>query len=257
MGIEGFVQQFEEYVARFAQETVFDQKNIDLKRDHTLRVLEEARGIIASLGLPQDRARPVELAALFHDLGRFPQFAINRTFQDRQSVNHGLLGYRELKKSDFLNNLSRPDKKQILLTVLMHNRAKVARGLPKPLETMLRIVRDADKLDVIAVLIDHLTPGGKDNSIVTLGLVDEPEQFSEPALQQVRSRQMVRYEQMARINDFKLLLLSWVYDLNFAWTRQEFFKREYVQQIVQTLAGRQEIRTLEQQLLADLSLRVS
>ena len=252
MGIEDFVQRFEDYVADFAQESAFDQKNIDLKRDHTLRVLEEARRIIASTGLPRDQARPVELAALFHDLGRFPQFDKYKTFQDRRSVNHGLLGYRELKKNDLLNSLGLPDKKWILLTVLMHNRAKVPGGLPGPLDTMLRIVRDADKLDVISVLMAHLTAGGQNNSTVTLGLADEPDQFSEQALQQLRSRQMVRYEQMARINDFKLLLLSWIYDLNFAWTRQEFLRREYVSRIVETLPRSQVISTLEQQMLADL-----
>ncbi|MCF8104131.1 MAG: HD domain-containing protein [Desulfohalobiaceae bacterium] len=252
MGIAGSIQKFEEYVTRFARETAPEQKNIDLKKDHTLRVLEEARRIIVFLGLAQDQACPVELAALYHDLGRFLQFAMYRTFQDRLSINHGLLGYRELKKTDWLNNLSGPDKKRILLTVLMHNRAEMARGLPIRLDTMLRIVRDADKLDVVSVLMAHLTPGAQYNPVVTLGLADEPERFSKPALQQVESRRMVRYEQMKRLNDFKLLLLSWIYDLNFAWTRQEFLRREYVQQIMQTLPQSKEMRTLEQQLLADL-----
>ena len=250
---EAALVRFEDYVRGFAQPAPKAQENIDLKREHTLRVLEEAQRIIASLGLNAESARPVELAALFHDIGRFPQFAEYGTFQDRQSVNHGLLGYKELRRRQLLPEMAWGEKKQILLTVLLHNRARVVPGLPPELDSMLRIVRDADKLDVIAVLISHFDPGPQQNAVVTLGLPDEPDKLSPAALGQVRSRQMVRYEQMTWVNDFKLLLLSWIYDLNFRQTRNEFLKRGYVRRIVRTLPRTHELEELEGQLLKDLS----
>lgn len=252
MGIKDSIKQFEAYVGCFAGQIASDQKNIDLKKDHSLRVLDNAREIIASLGLPREQSRQVELAALFHDIGRFPQFAVYKTFQDQQSVNHGLLGYRELKDKELLNGLPWKVKKRILQCVLMHNRASVVNGLPRELDDMLRIVRDADKLDVVAVLIDHFDPGAGQNGVVTLGLDDEPGRISLPALRQVRSRLMVRYEQMSYINDFKLLLLSWVYDLNFAWTRREFLRREYVRLLVGSLPQSRTINDVEQQLVRHL-----
>ncbi len=171
MELDEAVTRFETYVTRFAQSNPKSQANIDLKKEHTLRVLQEAQGILASLELKRRQARLVELAALFHDIGRFPQFAEYGTFQDGLSLNHGLLGYQVLRREQLLPAaLSRAEKKNILLTVLMHNRARVVPGLPPHLERMLRIVRDADKLDVIRVLIKHFDPRQPHNAVVTLGL---------------------------------------------------------------------------------------
>ncbi len=246
------LERFEDYVSRFEQTAPEIQTNIELKKAHTLRVVAEAQNIIADLGLEPDEARPVEMAALFHDIGRFPQFARYGTFQDRMSVNHGLLGYKELRKNQLLPKLSRADTKRILLTVLMHNRAQMVPGLPPGLDRMLRIVRDADKLDVIAVLLKHFDLEQPSNASLTLGLPDNPATISPAALAQVRSGQMVRYEQMRCLNDFKLLLLSWVYDLNFRHTRKEFLERGYVRQLIGTLPESFDIERLEQQLLKDL-----
>ena len=253
MDIAAALERFEDYVGRFEQAEPAAQENIELKRAHSLRVLEEARGIIASLDLDSRPVDLVKLAALFHDIGRFPQFDRFGTFQDRQSLNHGLLGYQELRTNQLLPEMPWREKKGILLTVLMHNRARVVPHLPPDLDRMLRIVRDADKLDVITVLIDHFDPGRPDKAVVTLELPHDPARYSPAALQQVRSRQMVCYEQMHRLNDFKLLLLSWTYDLNFRHTQLEFLNREYVRRIVETLPGTRAIKALEQQVVEDLT----
>lgn len=253
MALDEAVSRFAAYVKGFDQPDPDDQSHIDLKREHTLRVLQEAQGIIASLDLDSHQAVLVELAALFHDIGRFPQFARFGTFQDRQSVNHGLMGYQVLRKEDLLPPMPWVEKKRILLTVLMHNRARLVPGLPSDLERMLRIVRDADKLDVIRVLIKHFDPRQPHNAVVTLGLPHDPARYSPAALEQVRSRRMVRYEQMHWLNDFKLLLLSWTYDLNFRHTRLEFLNREYVPRLAKTLPGTQEVDAVKGQVVQDLS----
>lgn len=246
-------QRFQDYVDRFVQSSQADQANIDLKKEHTLRVLAEVRRIMASLKLTPEEARRIELAALFHDIGRFPQFARYGTFQDRKSVNHGLLGYKELRTSALLQGVAWEEARRILQTVLMHNRLQVVPGLPPELDTMLRVVRDADKLDVIAVLIREFASNAGGNSVVTLGLPDKPDRLSRSALEQIRSRGMVRYEQMHQVNDFKLLLLSWIYDLNYPRTREIYLERDYVWKIMQTLPRTEEVEGLEQQLIQDLS----
>ncbi|NCC26268.1 MAG: hypothetical protein EOM25_13905, partial [Deltaproteobacteria bacterium] len=80
-GIEHLKARFESYARLFVRSLVSeaDRENVKLKIDHTLRVLAEAKFVTEAAGF---RGRTVELAlagALFHDVGRFEQYAVFKT----------------------------------------------------------------------------------------------------------------------------------------------------------------------------------
>jgi hypothetical protein len=54
---------------------------------------------------------------------------------------------------------------------------------------------------------------------------------------------VVRLEQARVLNDFKLLQISWVYDLNFTTTRQLLLEREYLTQLASTLPANNQIQS--------------
>ncbi|MDZ7641842.1 MAG: hypothetical protein U5J62_07460 [Desulfurivibrio sp.] len=71
---------FDQYVDGFASRPEDVQKNIILKKKHSERVRNEIIRIGKTLGLGADARRVAEITALFHDIGRFEQYARYKTF---------------------------------------------------------------------------------------------------------------------------------------------------------------------------------
>jgi hypothetical protein len=137
------------------------------------------------------------------------------------------------------------DREQFLITKTIgyHN----VRTLPEEADErslfFARLLRDADKLDIWRVFIDYYACQAKEaepNATIILGLPDEPA-CSSAVLDALRERRMADLKDMATVNDFKLLQISWVFDLNFGPTFHAVHVRRYVQQIAARLPRTQEI----------------
>jgi HD superfamily phosphodiesterase len=250
-----YEQWFHEYTRKFLVGSEFDVANVQLKIDHTMRVLEFARQIAAAQSPHGVLTELVHLAALFHDVGRFPQYARYRTFHDQMSVNHAYQGVLTLKRERVLAELPQAARKLVLGAVALHNRRVLPRGLLQELEDLTRMVRDADKLDIIQVMLVHFRPGVRHNKVVNLELKPDPDKYTPAILSQVLKREMVNYQEMVWVNDFKLLLCSWIYDLTYPVSRRVFRERGYLEEILGYLPQTTEFKRLGQQLREDLNDR--
>jgi len=96
---------FDAYVAAFTSENGELQRNFDLKKEHTARVCTEILALGRRLGLDAGQLRMAEITALFHDLGRFEQYARYGTFADSRSVDHARLGVQILREKKILDGL--------------------------------------------------------------------------------------------------------------------------------------------------------
>jgi len=248
-----YEQWFQDFARKFFQGDAFDVANVQLKIDHTLRVLEFARRITPALHLSPRLEELAHLAALFHDVGRFPQYARYRTFHDQISVNHAYQGVLSLKQHHVLAALPGSDRKLVLGAVALHNRRFLPQKLPEELQCLTRIVRDADKLDIFAVMLTHFNPGTPHNKVVNLELKPHPDRYTPAILAQVLDREMVNYQEMVWVNDFKLLLSSWVYDLNYRVSRGIFQERGYLEELLGYLPRNPEFSRLGRQLREDLA----
>ena len=169
---------FREYTREFLWGSEFDVANVQLKIDHTMRVMEFARQIAAAKNRGAGLTKLAELAALFHDLGRFPQYARYRTFHDQMSVNHAYQGVVTLKEHRVLEDLPGAVRRLVLGAVALHNRRFLPQGLPKELRDLTKILRDADKLDIFQVMLAHFKPGVKHNKVVNLELKPHPDNYT-------------------------------------------------------------------------------
>src|SRR4030042_5753212 len=97
-----FKKWFSDYCQTFYVSDIEDQRNIYLKEQHTFNVCENITEIAKELSLSNDQIILSEAVALFHDIGRFPQYAKYKTFRDNISVNHGLLGGQILLEEKLL-----------------------------------------------------------------------------------------------------------------------------------------------------------
>ena len=99
----------------------------------------------------------------------------------------------------------------------------------------MRLLRDADKLDIWKVVIDYYHERDHfQSSAIELDLPDDPI-WSGKILEAVMNKKIARMENLKTLNDFKLLQISWVFDLNFAPSFKAVENRKYLSQIEATL----------------------
>lgn len=209
-----------------------DRMPLELKLEHTFMVLANAQDIIAGEALAQDTACGAWLGALYHDLGRFSQYARFHTFRDRDSCNHGLLGVKQLKRGAFLAAEEAPVRRLALLAVGLHNRYALPAGLAPRESCVARVVRDADKLDILRIMDAHLSGPGDYNPTVVLSLPDTDEFHSPRVIEAALAGRTAAYADLRTVNDFRLLLASWFFDLSFDSSRRRLARDGHARRLL-------------------------
>ncbi len=232
-----------------------DKENLRIKIDHSLRVLDKASRITASLDMDDTMRGLARIVALFHDVGRFPQYVRFKTFNDAQSVNHALLALDILRKNGVLSGLPKEHRRLVLGAVWLHNHFSISPRLSPKLGLLARIIRDADKLDIFHIVVSHLSTGSSRNDVVTLHLKPHPTAYTGTIADDIGRRKLGRYEEMVWINDFKLLLCGWVYDLNFPVSRTMLLESGDLENLLALLPEEPRIVSIKKQLREDLGGR--
>src|SRR4030042_5618064 len=166
-----FKKWFTDYVQSFYSSNKEDQKNISLKENHTFDVCKNVVGIAGELGFSDEDIMLSEVIALFHDIGRFPQYAKYKTFRDRKSVNHGLLGAQTLIQEKILQPLPDNEQELIIKVVRFHNAFSIPKSEKEDVVFFLKLIKDADKLDIWRVFLEYYdAPEEERASAVGLGL---------------------------------------------------------------------------------------
>jgi hypothetical protein len=233
------VEQYRSWFSRFVQEHAAgneqDQRNILLKKTHTDGVCANALRISSGLGLLGRDIALAGIIALFHDVGRFPQYVRYRTFEDSRSVNHAVLGAKVLLERNVLRDLPKRERSLIVRVVALHNVFVLPHRLDREVRLHAEIVRDADKLDIWRVFIELADSDSADwPSAVGLGLPDTPE-CSPAVIASLNRREMVPLTSLRTLNDFRLLQLAWIYDLNFAPSLRMVLERSVIEQLTTSL----------------------
>jgi len=233
---------FADYCASFSLSAEVDQRNIAVKREHTRQVCLNAVRIAEDLGLDLQETRLSEAIALFHDVGRFPQYQLHKTFDDSISVNHAILGTKVLLENKVLGGLPKHEQDIIVRSVTLHNVFTLPEGLDEKSILFARLIRDADKLDILRVVIEYFGQDeGSRAEAVALGLPDVPEGYSQEVLACLVRGEMARKDALTTLNDFKLLQLAWLYDLNFTCSLRMVVERDYIRKIAEMLPRNEEI----------------
>lgn len=125
---------------------------IRLKVEHTKIVAILCDKISASLHLSEEDISLAWLIGMLHDIGRFEQVRRYNTFNDAESVNHAKLGADLLFVDGLINNyaeLTLEEKHLIEVAIRNHNEYKICDGLSERELTLCKIIRDADKIDIL------------------------------------------------------------------------------------------------------------
>lgn len=231
---------FNNYVKSFYTSDKEIQSMVSVKEEHTQLVAVHCRKLAEFLTLTPEDVVLAEAVGLCHDVGRFKQATLYRTFQDPVSVNHGLLGVKELKSEGIDQRLNSTVWKTLAFAVSCHN-AAVIPGHPaeKPL-LFAKLVRDADKLDIYRVLPPKPATGGCSPELVAAMLA---------------GRQL-DYREIKTPDDRKLILLSWIYDVNFPWTLRQINSQGYIDALFDAITPSPQLTEIRRKLEQHLARRL-
>jgi putative nucleotidyltransferase with HDIG domain len=232
---------FTQYVSGYYTGVSEDDRNIRLKEDHTHRVCRNILLLCRSLNLTQADRNLAETIALFHDLGRFEQYRKHQTFNDMKSQNHAYLGLQVMAKHRVLSGLDLSERRMLTQAIAYHNAATLPENASERSLMFMKLIRDADKLDIWKVVIDYYRERSKNpNKTIELDLPDSSE-CSPKALDALRQGSFARVQDMKTLNDFKLLQISWAFDLNFSKSFQILGDQRYIESIAETLPDLPEV----------------
>lgn len=235
---EALREEFSRYAESFMSGDEEKDRHLRLKVDHTFRVCAYAGELAASEKILSgyEVSRAIRIAALFHDVGRFEQHRRYHTFADPASCNHGVMGAKVLRAKQFLAKEPRGFQQLVLTTVAAHNRVSIPAAVSGDLRCVLSAVRDADKLDILRIMEEYLTPGSEDN-VVLLHLKDEPHQYTASILAALEQGRIALYKDMRYYNDFRILLCSWLYDLQYPSSLRIAMREHHLSGIMQGLSS--------------------
>ena len=191
------IKKFNEYAKNYD----LKEKPIMGKFHHSFRVMELCEEIAKQEKLNEEEIYIARLCGLYHDIARFEQWTKYQTFLDQKSFNHGDEGYKILLENNFIKD--KRIKQIVLEATKYHNKYEVDKSLDDKTLLFCKIVRDADKLDIMKEQCNSIKDEIK---------------LKKELLNNIYNKQIVNNLDVTNSTDNILRQLSWIFDLNFKYS---------------------------------------
>lgn len=201
-----------------------------IKERHTFGVLANARAIADEEGFSPVVSRACLLAALYHDLGRFEQYRVWRTFHDQSSCSHGELSAYLLEHFGLL--ACEPLlASAVVQACSLHSLQTLPADLSRDVRLITEVVRDADRIDILKINAGELAKKPLNPAFVH-DLPDDAGVFSSRVIEKALAGRSVSYQELASVNDFRILLGTWFFQMTYASSRRRLAEEGFLTQIL-------------------------
>ncbi len=220
--IEKAEEEFRKYTNKY-DKTDF---NIELKIHHTFRVEALCEKIARSLGMNEEEINLSKLIGVLHDIARFEQYTRYKTFSDIHSIDHGDLGVKILEEDNYIRRYIENDKYDAIIkkAILNHNKYAIEPNLNKKEEMFCKIIRDADKLDIMYEATCEFWKDDVKNI--------EKQVVSPEVLEQFLSKQVVNKRYVKYTIDNIIVILAFIYDFNYKESYKIIKENNYIDEII-------------------------
>lgn len=238
--MDKYQEFFDEYIAGYD----LTAPPLWRKRNHTLRVTQNCRLIAQDLGFDTYNTEVAALIGLFHDVGRFEQWRVYQSFSDSETTDHAELGIKAIRDNGIL--AEHPDYDLIVSAIYEHNKYAINPKITDDRElTFCKLIRDADKLDIIREIL---------SGIITLPQDGEP--YSLEALNDIAAHKLIDRSHYPDGVNYSLASLALFNDIYFDYTRRciraEFMIEKMIQRFIESSPSQvNEFRQLKKILQAD------
>lgn len=230
--------QMHDWMARYMKSFYSDdeevQQGILIKEKHTGYVTANCVELAKFLNLSTHDTELAEIIGLFHDVGRFRQYSIYKTFNDADSEDHADLALKVIDELEFFKELSAQDYEIVKFAIQNHNKKTVAPTNDERKNLFAKIIRDADKLDIYRVLEPFLAQENADKMPNFIKGKTRPD-ISPDFVENFVTGKQADYKEIRTNGDRKIVRLMWLYDVNFSWTMRKIVERGYIEKIISNL----------------------
>lgn len=203
-----YIKEFNKYVKNFD----LNIKEIMKKYHHSFRVMEYSKQIAISLNLNDEDIELASICGLYHDIGRFNQWTNYQTYEDHESIDHGDEAYKVLIETKIIDNFK--EKDIILNSIKYHNKYSLP-NLDERTLLFIKIVRDADKLDIMKEQCNHI--------------YQEKIVLKKELLNDIYNKTVCKNEYIANEVDAILRMLAWVFDIYFKYTYELLISNKIIE----------------------------
>lgn len=209
---------FDEYVSNYDM----SDPEINYKYHHSYRVMDAMELLATKLNLSENDVHLAKVIGLLHDIGRFEQDKLYNTFKDGK-FDHGNYGVKVLKENNFLDktNIASSDYEVVYKAIDNHNQFKINEGLTERELFFAKLIRDADKLDILYAL----------GNPELLTLHQDEEQISEKLETDFFNNKIGNIKDGKSLNDGLVITFCYIYDINFKETYQIIYGNKYYDKI--------------------------
>jgi len=226
---------FEQYIEDHVPVEMKDNGMIRLKIDHSKRVSRMCGGLAEDLRWSNADIDAARVMGILHDIGRFTQYSRFKTFSDDRSENHGETGYELLMSSQLLNGFNERRRNGILAGIRYHNRREIPALIIDGALPFLKLMRDADKLDIYSIFDKAIRDNSFASRLQSAINIKINGSVNPLAIAAVMRDETVLNEHIKTGMDFLLMLLSWIFDLNYQPSRQRLFDSGTIDLVISRL----------------------
>lgn len=222
--IEMAKKEFFKYVSNYDEKN----QNINRKKYHSIRVMELSTDIAKSLDLDEEEVEIVTLIGLLHDIARFEQYKRYKTFSDK-NIDHGDLGVEILQKNNFIRKFISTNKydQMIMKAIKNHNKFQIESGLNEKEILYSKIIRDADKLDILYEAIEMFWISKEEKYEIENSKVSE-DYYNNI----IENKLLVRDLKKRPLVDNVVFVVALILDINFKYSFEYILKENFVDNIL-------------------------
>lgn len=217
---------FDDYAMKYDM----NEEMIAYKYNHTYRVVHQSEEISRSLDLDNVERDLASLIGLLHDIARFRQWTNYKTFNDKNSFDHGDEGEKILFEEGIINNFKcdKEDYEVIKKAIVNHNKYVIESGLNERELLYSKIIRDADKIDILYSFSTNRL----------LEIENDDSQISEEVRKEFYEHKSINRKYIKTINDKALAKFSLVFDLYFDYSIERVFSEKYLDKIFEGIKNK-------------------
>ncbi len=228
---------FESYISKF--EFSQDEKEglLVVKYNHTMRVKDLCVEIARDVFDNEEDVMLAELIGLLHDIGRWKQYYLYKTFYDYESINHAQASCDIVVEEKILEELEEREKNIVTTSIFEHNKKVIEDQINNDVIRFVHVIRDADKLDNYDVHARY-----KEETKETQKMIDcffeDTKGVSNEVYEEVLRKKVIDRKHLNNANDHTFSVLSWVFDFNFSKVFKLVRDRSYVDKIYDRITGK-------------------
>lgn len=215
-------REFEEYIFNN-----YDIKLLGINRKyyHSKRVAILSKKIAENLNLSLHDVKLATTIGLLHDIARFFEYDLFGKFNSHH-FDHGKYGVKLLKEDDYIKkyNVSEEDLDDLYAAIFYHNKYAISRKYQN--NKFCKIIRDADKIDIIYLVSIH-------QNMITASI--ENYTVSPKVYKDFNKGKCIKEKDVKTKGDKILNILSFIYDINYTYSLKVIKENNYIEEMFNNL----------------------